>query len=518
MTVPAPELHTAIDLGASSARLFSGRLDPGRLGSGRLEVREVLRLPNGPVQLPDGIHWDLLGIHQGMLEGLARLYREAGGSLWVGIDSWGVDYGLIDAAGRLLGPPFHYRDDRTTGCLEEVDRLVGLDRLYEATGIQEMRLNTVFQLVAERESPAYAVASDLLMVPDLLAYLLTGERRFERTVASTTQLVDSRSGQLVDWLLPLLGLRQDLFPPTIEPGEPYGPVLPSVADSFGMSHPPSVVAVASHDTASAVLAVPAEAEDFAYVSSGTWSLVGLELDAPVITAASRKANFSNELGYGGTVRFLTNVMGYWMIQECERTWTRLGRSVTVTDLFGQAEACEPFRSVVDTSDPVFVVPGDMPGRIRAACANDGEPVPESDAELVRCVLDSMALAVCSALEEAQQCAGKRAEVLHVVGGGSANRLFLSLLAAAGELDVVAGPVEATAIGNLLVQLHAAGRVGDLAEMRKLVAQSFPLTRVHPDPALVKAVHEARSRGERAGASPRLTSPRLPGPRPTGRGQ
>ena len=271
-----------------------------------------------------------------------------------------------------------------------------------------------------------------------------------------------------------------------------------------MSHPPSVVAVASHDTASAVLAVPAEIEDFAYVSSGTWSLVGLELDAPVITAASRKANFSNELGYGGTVRFLTNVMGYWMIQECERSWTREGRAVRLTDLFDRAEACEPFRSVVDTSDPVFVVPGDMPARIRSACTQSGEPVPETDAELVRCVLDSMALAICSALEDAQNCAGKRARVLHVVGGGSANRLFLSLLAAAGRLDVVAGPVEASAIGNLLVQLHAAGRVGELAEMRGLVARSFPLTWVHPDPILVKAAQEARSRGESAVGGPRLT--------------
>jgi len=508
MPAPAPgngpELHTAIDLGASSARLFSGRVDAGRLGSGRLEVREVLCLPNGPVQLPDGIHWDLLGIQHGMLEALGRLYREASGSLWVGIDSWGVDYGLIDADGRLLGPPYHYRDDRTNGRLEEIDRLVGLDRLYEATGIQEMRLNTVCQLLAERENPAYSVASHLLMVPDLLAYLLTGQRRFERTVASTTQLVDSRTGKLVDWLLPLLGLRDDLFAQTIEPGEPYGPVLRSVADSYGMSNPPSVVAVASHDTASAVLAVPAETEDFAYVSSGTWSLVGLELDAPVITAASRKANFSNELGYGGTVRFLTNVMGYWMVQECERSWGREGRSVVLSDLFDQAEACEPFRSVVDTADPVFVVPGDMPGRIRAACAQGEEPVPESDAELVRCVLDSMALAICSALEEAQQCAGKRARVLHVVGGGSANRLFLSLLAASAELDVVAGPVEASAICNLLVQLHAAGRVGELGEMRGLVARSFPLTRVNPDRGLVKAAQMARSRRERAGVGLRLT--------------
>ncbi len=485
----APSLFAAIDLGASSARMSAGRLE-----GDRLVVREVARLPNGPVQLPDGIHWDLLGIHQGMLEALGRLHRElADGALSVGIDSWGVDYGLIDAAGRLLGPPFHYRDDRTVGRLEELDRVVGLGPLYDATGTQAMAFNTIGQLLAERGSTAYGAASHLLMVPDLLAYLLTGQRRLERTIASTTQLVDARTGGFVEWLFPRLGLRRDIFGAAIEPGEPYSEVLPAVAASVGMTPPPSVVAVASHDTASAVLAVPAVTDDFAYVSSGTWSLVGLELAAPVISEASRRANFSNELGYGGTVRFLKNVMGYWMLQEAERCWARQGRATGLAELFGQAERCEPFRSLVDTTDPAFAVPGDMPARVRAACAASGEPVPESDAELVRCVLDSMALAVCSVLEEAQSCTGKRVRVLHVVGGGSANQLFLSLLAAGSELEVVAGPTEASAIGNLLAQLRSAGQVGDRPEMRHLVARSFPLVRVLPDAELARAAQRARRR-------------------------
>ncbi len=485
----APSLYAAIDLGASSARMSAGRLE-----GDRLVVREVARLPNGPVQLPDGIHWDLLGIHQGMLEALGRLHRElADGALSVGIDSWGVDYGLVDAAGRLLGPPFHYRDDRTVGRLEELDRVVGLGPLYDATGTQAMAFNTIGQLLAERGSTAYGAASHLLMVPDLLAYLLTGQRRLERTIASTTQLVDARTGGFVEWLFPRLGLRRDIFGAAIEPGEPYGEVLPAVAASVGMTPPPSVVAVASHDTASAVLAVPAVTDDFAYVSSGTWSLVGLELAAPVISEASRRANFSNELGYGGTVRFLKNVMGYWMLQEAERCWARQGRATDLAELFGQAERCEPFRSLVDTTDPAFAVPGDMPARVRAACAASGEPVPESDAELVRCVLDSMALAVCSVLEEAQRCTGKRVRVLHVVGGGSANQLFLSLLAAGSELEVVAGPTEASAIGNLLAQLRSAGQVGDRPDMRHLVARSFPLVRVLPDAELARAAQRARRR-------------------------
>jgi rhamnulokinase len=501
----APDLHVAIDLGASSARLFAGCLNQDRL-----EVEEVARLRNGPVQLPDGLHWDLLRIYQGMLEAVGQLSRGTGeGRLWVGIDSWGVDYGLLDADGRLLGPPFHYRDDRTAGRLEELDRIVGLQRLYEATGIQDMALNTICQLLAERGSGAYSVAAHLLLVPDLLAYLLTGERRLERTNASTTQLVDARTGELVEWLFPLLGLRRELFAAPAQPGEHYGPVLPEVAASVGMAKPPVVVAVASHDTASAVLGVPAATESFAYVVSGTWSLVGLELDAPVISEASWRANFSNELGYGGTVRFLKNVMGHWMLQECERCWALEGRSVRLVDVLAAAAACPPFRSLVDTADPVFAVPGDMPRLVRAACERSGEPVPESDGELVRCLLDSMALAICWALEEAQRCTGRQTRALHVVGGGSANRLLLSVLAACSGLEVLAGPVEASAVGNLLVQLHAAGRVGGRAEMRELVARSFPVLRVLPGPALARAAAHARSRWP-ARTSPPLRPPSQPG--------
>lgn len=478
-----------MDLGASSVRLFAGRVD-----GGRLEVREAARMKNGPVQLPDGLHSDLLHVHQEMLEALGHLSRQAdGGRLWVGIDSWAVDYGLIDGDGHLLGPPFHYRDERTAGRMEEVDRRLGLERLYEATGIQHLPFNTIFQLMVERESASYAAASNLLMVPDLLAYLLTGQRRFEHTNASTTQLVDTRTGELIGWLLTELGIRKDLFADPVKPAEHYGPVLPGVAASVGMARAPVVVAVASHDTASAVLGVPAVTDGFAYVICGTWSLVGLELDAPVITDASRRANFSNELGYDGTVRFLKNVMGFWMLQECERCWALEGRRVPLVDLLAQAERCEPFRSLVDTSRPDFAVPCDMPERIRSACRQSGEPVPGTAPEVVRCVIDSVAIAACAALEEAQLCSGKRVKILHVVGGGSANRLFLSALAAASGLEVVAGPVEASAIGNLLVQLHSAGTVGDRGEMRDLVARSFPVERVVPAPELARQAEPARSR-------------------------
>jgi rhamnulokinase len=485
----APDMYAAIDLGASSARLFAGRID-----GGRLVASEVTRVPNGPVRLPDGWHWDVLRIHQGMLEGLAELSRQVdGGPMWVGIDGWGVDYGLLDRAGRLLGLPFHYRDERTAGYLTLAHERIGERRVYEATGIQEMEINTLFQLMAERKSTAYAGAAQLLMVPDLMAYFLTGISRFERTNASTTQLVDVRTGELVEWMARALDLRQELFAPPVQPGEMIGAVLAEVAASVQLRSPISVVAVASHDTASAVLAVPAAVDDFAYIVSGTWSLVGFELDHPVIDEASRQANFSNEIGIDNTVRFLRNAMGLWMLQECERAWARAGEAVHLGELLAEAARRPAFVSLVQTADAEFARPGDMPARVRAACAKLGEPVPEGDAELVRCILDSIALAIADTLEAAERCAHRHAAVVHVVGGGVANDLLLNLIAAATGVEVVAGPVEASAIGNLLVQLRTAGLVGDRKEMRALVASSFPLKRIAPDPDLRRLAEKARRR-------------------------
>jgi rhamnulokinase len=420
--------------------------------------------------------------------------------MWAGIDGWGVDYGLLDNTGRLLGPPFHYRDERTSRCFRLADQVVGRSRIYEATGIQGMEINTLYQLMAERGSAAYAGAAQLLLVPDLLAYFLTGESRFERTNASTTQLVDVRTGEVVEWMARALGVRPELFAPSIDPGDVLGPVLADVAASVELQSPLSVVAVASHDTASAVLAVPASVDDFAYVVSGTWSLVGFELDRPVIDEASRQANFSNEAGVDGTIRFLRNVMGFWMLQECERTWAASGVARDLAKLLDDAAGCPGFRSLVDTADPDFARPGNMPARVRAACARTGEPVPDNDAAVVRCVLDSMALAIAETLETAERCAQRNASVVHVVGGGSANELFLALVAAATGLKVVAGPVEASAVGNLLVQLRSAGLVGDRREMRAIVASSFPLKTVLPDPDLCNEARRARRRLDEVVAS------------------
>lgn len=482
-------LHAAIDLGASSARLFAGKLE-----GDRLVTSEIARLPTSPVALPDGLHWDVLRIHQSMLESLAGLSREVGEEpLWVGIDGWGLDYGLLDSDGHLLRQPFHYRDTRTAGQLAKVTKLVPPGYIYETTGVQEMEINTLFQLLSERDGAAYLAASQLLMVPDLLVYFLTGERRFERTNASTTQVVDVRTGKLAEPMLSLLGLRTDLFAPPVSPGEMVGPLLPAVRADAEIVSPISVVAVASHDTASAVLAVPALVDDFAYVASGTWSLVGLELDRPVIDENSRRANFSNEVGLDGSVRFLRNVMGHWMLQECERAWAHSEHVKNTSQLLAEASRVPPFRFVVNTADPVFVPPGDMPTRVRLALAKSGEPAPQSDVELVRCIVDSMALAIAETLEEAQRCAGRTVRVVHVIGGGAANELLLALIAAATGLEVVAGPVEASATGNLLVQLRAAGLIGDRGEMRSLVSRSFELKRFAPDPDLHHLAIAARKR-------------------------
>lgn len=481
-----PSVYAALDLGASSARLFAGRLERGRLA-----LEEVARSPNRPVRLPDGLHSDVVGLHQAMLEGLAETARRSGdGPVWVGIDSWGVDYGLLDDDGHLLGLPYHYRDNRTEGMGQRSLGILGPGRLYELTGIQQMELNTVFQLMADSGTKAYQQASTLLMLPDLLGYFLTGQRRLELTNASTTQLLDARTGHLVDELFDRLGLRRDLFAPMVGPGALLGPVLPEVASSVGLSVPVQVVNVASHDTASAVLAVPAAVADFAYVISGTWSLVGLELDRPVVNEASREANFSNELGADGTVRFLRNCMGHWMVQECQREW---GRGAQLGPLLAQARTCAPFRSLVATAAPAFARPGNMTAKVRAACAENGQPVPETEAEVVRCIVDSMAVDIAAALGDAQHLAGRDIDAVHLVGGGVSNELLTDLLAALTGHDVVTGPVEASAVGNLLMQLRASGLVEDRHHARRLVASSLPVRTVHPDPALARAAASARDR-------------------------
>ncbi|WP_141306762.1 rhamnulokinase [Streptomyces spinoverrucosus] len=458
--------YAAVDLGASS-----GRVMVGRVGRHELELTEAHRFANRPVRVPEGLRWDVLALYAGVLDGL----RAAGQVDSVGIDSWAVDYGLLDADGALLGNPVHYRDGRTEGVAEKVWANVPAAELYAATGLQYAPFNTLYQLVAARSSDQPGHAERLLLIPDLLSYWLTGEQGTELTNASTTQLVDPRTR---DWSYDVaarLGIDLSLFAPLRQPGDPAGALRPEVLDETGLTGPVPVTAVASHDTASAVAAVPASGERFAYICTGTWSLAGLELDAPVLTEESRAANFTNELGLDGTVRYLRNIMGLWLLQECVRAWGE----PDLGELLQAAAGVPALRSVVDAGDAAFLAPGRMPERIAEACRASGQPVPESPGEVTRCILDSLALAHRRAVEDAQRLAGHDVDVVHVVGGGVRNALLCQLTADACGLPVVAGPTEAAAFGNVLVQARAHGLVGDRAEMRRLLGRTQPLTRYEP---------------------------------------
>jgi rhamnulokinase len=443
----------AVDLGASSGRVMVGSMSTSR----DLELTEVHRFGNRPVRVGGTLHWDILALYLEVLDGL----RSAGNVDAIGIDSWAVDYGLLDAAGALLGNPVHYRDGRHELVVAEVLAKIPAERLYGVTGIQFLPFNTIFQLAAD---PRAGTAEQALLIPDLISYWLTGTAGTELTNASTTALLDPRTGRWSEAVANQAGINVGLFPPLRKPG-----------DRAGFYEEIPVYAVGSHDTASAVAAIPAEGENFAYISSGTWSLVGLELDAPVLTEESRRANFTNEVGIDGTIRYLRNVTGLWLLQECQRVWG----IADVATLLVEA-ATLPRKAVVDVADPRFLPPGDMPARIAAACAETGQPVPGTPAEFTRCVMDSLAEAYRQTVADAVRLSGHPVDAVHVVGGGARNELLCQLTADACGLPVVAGPVEATALGNVLVQARAHGAFsGDRHAVRELVRRSQRLRTYQP---------------------------------------
>jgi rhamnulokinase len=456
-------MFAAVDLGASS-----GRVMLAEVGDDRVDLTEIHRFVNRPVRVGGTLYWDILGLYQGVLDGLRAATSAAGRLDGIGIDSWAVDYGLVDGDGRLLGNPVHYRDARTADAVKRSLALVPPERWYATTGIAFQQFNTVFQLVAEGERGARTA----LLIPDLIAFWLTGVAGTEITNASTTGLLDARSGDWAVELAEAVGVDPALFGPLRQPGELIGEVHADV----GVAHGVPVYAVGSHDTASAVVGVPAAGERFAYISSGTWSLVGVELDAPVLTEASRLANFTNERGVDGTIRFLCNVMGLWLLQECQR-------ELSIDDLptlLAEARDVPARRSVIDATDPRFLPPGGMPARITAACREVGQPEPRTAAEFARCVLDSLAIACRDAIADAKTLSGHEVDAVHVVGGGSRNELLCQLTADACGLPVVAGPTEATAIGNVLVQARAAGAIsGNLTELRSLLAATLSLRTYQP---------------------------------------
>lgn len=471
-----PSLHAAaIDLGASS-----GRVALGRVGPDVLDVCVVHRFANTPVRAYGHLRWDLPALWDGVVTGLREAVRAAtaeGGQLTsAGIDSWAVDYGLLDAEGRLLAHPVHYRDDRTDGVMERVREQLGDQHLYDVTGLQFLPFNTLYQLASE-DPAQLARARTLLLVPDLLAHRLTGTVGAERSNASTTQLYDVRRHAWATDLAREVGLDPAILPPLHDPGSASGGLLAPLRDAVGDGGALRVVSVASHDTASAVAAVPTTDDRFAYISCGTWSLVGVELERPVLSRASLAANFTNEVGVDGTIRYLRNVTGLWPLQECLRHWSAAGEGADLEGLLAAAAVEPAGRHTVDLDAADLLAPGDMPARVAATCAAQGRPEPRTPAATVRCVLDSLAVGHARAVADAVALSGREVDTVHLVGGGSRNALLAQLTANACGLPVVAGPVEATAIGSLLVQARAAGVLADRWSARALVAATQP-TAVH----------------------------------------
>ncbi|MFT4108807.1 rhamnulokinase [Propionicimonas sp.] len=473
----------AADLGASSGRVIVGRLEDGRF-----ELTQTARFENGPVKASDGIHTDASGLFAHVRSGIEAAIEASGGALEsVGVDTWGVDYGRLDAAGELLEAPFHYRDDRTLGVPELVFAGLPAEELYAAAGLQVMAFNTIFQLVAARDDDRWGEVARVLLMPDLMSYWLSGREVAEVTMASTTGLLDVAARTWSASTCAHLAERYDLpvpavLPELVEPGTILGPTRRGL-----FSRPLQVVAVGGHDTASAVASIPARGTDFAFISSGTWSLVGLELEEPVLSPASRAADFTNELGIDGTVRYLKNVMGLWVLSESVRTWQAGGRAVELLPLLAAAAEGPGLSCVLDMTDDRLLPPGDMPSRLRAMAAETGQDLADDPVAICRCILDSLALAYRNAVRTACALAGREVSVVHVVGGGCQNALLCQLTAEAIGLPVVAGPAEGTALGNLLVQARACGALtGDRTSLREVSIASSDLTEYRPGVLPIRA--------------------------------
>ncbi len=473
--------YLAVDIGASGGRHVLGDFDGQRL---RLE--EVYRFENGPVEAAGHLHWSLLELWRRVREGLRAAGARRGVAVaGVGVDTWGVDFGLLGRGDELLGNPYHYRDSRTDGMMEKAFGIVARDEIFRQTGLQFMPLNTLYQLLAMKlsGSPLLDVAESLLMMPDLFHWLLTGEKCNEMTEASTSQCYNPVEGK---WAFPLIerfSLPSRIFGPIAQPGTVLGPLRGALAAETGLTSA-RVVLPGTHDTASAVMAVPAASRagarpDWCYISLGTWALMGIESPHPVVNDAVLKLNFTNEGGVGGTIRLLKNITGLWLVQECRRVWNAGGENLDWDALTQAAAAAVPLRSFIAPDAPEFGVPGDMPEAIRAFCRKTGQPVPDDRGAVIRCALESLALRFRQVLGMCEELNGRRIETIHIVGGGTKNRLLCQFAADACGRRVVAGPVEATAVGNLMMQAVAAGDVASIADAREVVRRSFPVEEYEP---------------------------------------
>jgi len=464
----------AVDLGAESGRVLVGTFD-----GNRLSIADVHRFTNVPVALDDTLHWDFLRLFDDVRTGLRR-GGAAGPIVSVGVDTWGVDFGLLDARGRLLANPVHYRDARTDGMVEAACGIVPRNEIYATTGIQFMAINTLYQLfsMVRANDPLLGQADRLLMMADLFAHFLSGASVAEYTLASTSQCVDASAR---DWARPMLdrlGIPTSMLPQIVDPGTVLGTLRPGIADVAGLAGT-RVIAPCTHDTASAVVGAPLASPSTAFLSSGTWSLIGLEVPAPVISPATLAANLTNEGGAAGTIRLLRNVVGLWLVQESRRALWPAGDGPTYEKLAAMAETAPAFTAFIDPDDERFLRPGDMPARVRAFCGETGQPVPDDVPTLMRVLLESLALRYAGAIAQLSAAVDRPITALHVVGGGSNHRLLCHLTAGATGLPVRAGPVEATAAGNLAIQAIAAGELASIAEARDLIARSFPVVTYDP---------------------------------------
>lgn len=466
-----------IDLGASSGRAMLGTLE-GK----KLTIREIHRFLNEPVTLCGRFVWDMPRLFHEIKQALLKLSKSGETVDAIGIDTWGVDFGLLDKNGHLLSLPVHYRDARTNGIPEKVRAIIPDEELFARTGIAFNSFNTLYQLYAMKEEgdPALESAQDLLFLPDLLAYFLTGRKGTEYTIASTSQLLNPFTRDWDRELMAKLGIPAHIFGEVKLPGTVRGTLLPEIAKECGVAEIP-VIAIGGHDTASAVAAVPAQEKDFAYISSGTWSLLGAEVQEPLCTEGVMKANYTNEGGVDGSIRLLKNIMGLWIIQECKREWDRRGSETSFGELVELSMQAPAFKAILDVDDPCFLAPGDMPARIQAYCAKSGQPVPEGKGEISRVIYESLALKYRWAIERLEKDMLKKPiEALHIVGGGSKNALLNRFTAEAIKRPVIAGPDEGTIIGNLLVQAQALGAISGIRELREVVENSFPTKTFLPE--------------------------------------
>ena len=480
----------AIDLGASSGRGILGSFDGEKIG-----LKEVHRFSNDPVMLPGGFTWDTLRLLHEIKNATLQCALNEGGVDTIGIDTWGVDYGYLDKTGALLSNPYHYRDSRTDNIPSYVfENILPWEELYKVTGIQSMNFNTIYQMVADIKNRPWLVekADKMLNMPDLLGYFLTGEKMSEYTIMSTGALLDAKKRDYAYDLLDKFGIKKSLFCDLVAPGTSLGRLLPFVDGETGNTGA-TVVKVASHDTASAVLSVPAKDNDFLYISSGTWSLMGIENPEPLLTDESLKYDFTNEGGVFGTIRVLKNIMGLWLVQESRRQWKREGLNYSFDDLSNMAKASKPLQSIINPDDALFSPAGDMPGRIREYCKATSQHVPENAGEIIRCIFESLSLRYRWTAEKLEKMTGRKYSTINIVGGGTKEEMLSQFAADASGRLVVAGPVEATALGNIAMQAIAAGEIAGLTEARQVISNSFDRKEYTPDTTMKAQWDEAYGR-------------------------